>query len=207
MRTVPEWIGETPETAVPLRVKMRVFDAHGGRCHWSGKKIAAGDRWDVDHIRALINGGENRESNLAPILREKHREKTARDIDEKAKVARLRAKHLGLWPKSHFKIPRKTRPHWANDRRRFCRELRDGGCLNKEKYRRPVTTGSAHSIGIPKGSNRKRSVSHGHARSFGANSLFCAIAKQQTSFHLFPELLQVRTPREIPDRGRRSRSR
>ena len=105
MRTVPEWIGETPETAVPLRVKMRVFDAHGGRCHWSGKKIAAGDRWDVDHVRALINGGENRESNLAPILREKHKEKTARDIDEKAKVARLRAKHLGLWPKSHFEIP------------------------------------------------------------------------------------------------------
>ena len=89
MRTVPEWIGETPETAVPLRVKLRVFDAHGGRCHWSGKKIAAGDRWDVDHIRALINGGENRESNLAPILREKHKEKTARDVDEKAKVARI----------------------------------------------------------------------------------------------------------------------
>ena len=42
---------------------------------------------NVDHVRALINGGENRESNLAPILREKHREKTARDIDEKAKVA------------------------------------------------------------------------------------------------------------------------
>ena len=113
MRTVPEWIGETPETAVPLRVKIRVFDAHGGRCHWSGKKIAAGDRWDVDHVRALINGGENRESNLAPILRDKHKEKTARDIDEKAKVARLRAKHFGLWPKSHFKIPRRTRPHWA----------------------------------------------------------------------------------------------
>ncbi len=180
MRTVPEWIGETPETAVPLRVKIRVFDAHGGRCHWSGKKIAAGDRWDVDHIRALINGGENRESNLAPILREKHKEKTARDIDEKAKVARLRAKHLGLWPKSHFQIPRRTRPHWA-------RMTAEGSAanwemaarLNKDKYRRPVVTRSAHSIGIPKGSNRKRSVSHGRARSFGTNSLFCAIANSK----------------------------
>ena len=126
MRTVPEWIGETPETAVPLRVKLRIFDTYLGRCHWSGKKISAGDRWDVDHMHALINGGENRESNLAPILREKHREKTARDVDEKAKVARVRAKHLGLWPKSHFEIPRRARPHWADDRRGFCLELGDG---------------------------------------------------------------------------------
>jgi 5-methylcytosine-specific restriction enzyme A len=126
MRTVPEWIGESPETAVPPRVKLRVFDAYSGRCHWSGKKITAGERWDVDHVRALINGGENRECNLAPILRDKHLEKTARDIDEKAKVARLRAKHLGLWPKSHCELARGTRPRWVDDRRRFCQELKDG---------------------------------------------------------------------------------
>jgi 5-methylcytosine-specific restriction enzyme A len=137
MRTVPEWTGETPETAVPPRVKIRVFDAHGGRCHWSGKKIGAGDRWDVDHVRALINGGENRESNLAPILREKHKQKTARDVDEKSKVARLRAKHLGLWPKSHFEIPRRTRPYWANDRRGFCRELGDCGPLEQGQISTP----------------------------------------------------------------------
>ena len=139
MRTVPEWIGETPETAVPLRVKLRVFDAHGGRCHWSGKKIAAGDRWDVDHIRALINGGENRESNLAPILREKHREKTARDIDEKAKVARIRAKHFGLWPKSSFQIQTTVRPQWTmrNERRAFCRELGDANLIEQGQ---PTTT-------------------------------------------------------------------
>ena len=138
MRTVPEWIGETPETAVPLRVKLRVFDAHGGRCHWSGKKIAAGDRWDVDHVRALINGGENRESNLAPILREKHKEKTARDVDEKAKVARIRAKHLGLWPKSHFRIPSQDPSALGtNDRRGFCRELGDGGPLEQGQISTP----------------------------------------------------------------------
>jgi 5-methylcytosine-specific restriction enzyme A len=137
MRTVPEWIGETPQTPVPPRVKIRVFDAHGGRCHVSGKKIAAGDRWDVDHVRALINGGENRESNLAPILREKHKQKTARDVDEKSKVARIRAKHLGLWPMSHFEIPRRTRPYRANDRRGFCRELGDCGPLEQGQISTP----------------------------------------------------------------------
>jgi hypothetical protein len=59
-----------------------------------------GDAWDLDHIRALINGGENREGNLAPILHGRpHKEKTALDVAEKAKVARLRAKHLGIYPK------------------------------------------------------------------------------------------------------------
>src|SRR5262245_52093931 len=138
MRTVPEWVGETPETAVPLRVKLRVFDAHGGRCHWSGKKIATGDSWDVDHIQALINGGENRESNLAPILREKHREKTATDVNEKAKVARIRAKHFGLWPKSHSKIQTKASPPWAakNERRAFCSELEHDSGLEQNPANR-----------------------------------------------------------------------
>src|SRR3954453_13465734 len=100
-RNLPEWIGATHDTPVPPRVKIRVFEAYGGRCHWSGRKITAGDPWDVDHVNALINGGENRESNLAPILRGKiHREKTKRDLSEKAKIARIRAKHLGVEPTS-----------------------------------------------------------------------------------------------------------
>jgi 5-methylcytosine-specific restriction endonuclease McrA len=55
-----------------------------------------GDAYDFDHIIALCNGGENRESNIALALREKHRAKTAKDVAEKSKVARIRAKHLGL---------------------------------------------------------------------------------------------------------------
>lgn len=98
-RSVPEWIGATPDTAVPPRVKLRVFERHGGICHLTGRKIMAGEAWDLDHKTALINGGEHRESNLAPALRDKHREKTAEDVKLKGKVARTRAKHLGIWPK------------------------------------------------------------------------------------------------------------
>jgi hypothetical protein len=36
----------------------------------------AGDKWQLDHIVALINGGEHRESNLAPILDAEHKAKT-----------------------------------------------------------------------------------------------------------------------------------
>lgn len=95
-RSTDEWIGATDDTPIPPRVRLRVFERDGGRCHISGRKIQAGEAWDCDHVVALINGGENRESNLAPALRDKHREKTAFDVAEKAKVARIRAKHLGI---------------------------------------------------------------------------------------------------------------
>jgi len=95
-RSLPEWIGATDDTPIPPRVKLRVFERDGGVCHLSGRKIRAGEEWDCDHVKALINGGENRESNLAPALRVKHREKTALDVAEKAKIDRIRKKHLGI---------------------------------------------------------------------------------------------------------------
>ena len=126
-RTVEEWIGKTDDTPIPPRVKLRVFELHGGVCHLSGRKIRAGEPWDCDHVKALINGGENRESNLAPALRDKHRLKTAEDVAEKAVVARKRTKHLGIarpkyrWPSrgingtksASSKSPAPSRPNRA----------------------------------------------------------------------------------------------
>lgn len=95
-RRVPEWIGATPDTRIPDRVRVRVFDRYDGVCHWSGRKINEGDPWDPDHVLALCNGGQNRESNLAPILRSVHPKKTRQDVKQKARDARVRKKHLGL---------------------------------------------------------------------------------------------------------------
>lgn len=103
-RAVVEWAGKTPDTKVPTRVRLRIFEREGGRCWLSGRKIMPGDLWDLDHKIALCNGGEHRESNLFPALRDKHREKTAEDVAEKSKVARIRAKHLGTFPPSRFKL-------------------------------------------------------------------------------------------------------
>lgn len=110
-RSLPEWIGATPDTPVPDRVKVRVFDAHDGICHIAKRKIRPGEPWDTEHVRAIINGGENRESNLAPALRDKHIEKTAADLAEKSMVYRKRKKHLGL------RGPRRTIPgrHFNGD--------------------------------------------------------------------------------------------
>lgn len=95
-RSTPEWIGKTDDTPAPPRVRLRVFEAHGGICHLTGRKIGPGDQWDLDHVQALCNGGENRESNLAPALRAAHREKTAQDVAVKSKDRRVKAKHLGI---------------------------------------------------------------------------------------------------------------
>lgn len=96
-RAVGEWIGRDDDTPVPLRVRVRVFERYEGRCYLTGRKIRAGEKWQIEHRIALANGGENREGNLAPALVEPHAEKTKADVALKSKIARTRAKHLGLW--------------------------------------------------------------------------------------------------------------
>lgn len=101
-RSVPEWVGSTPDAKVPPRVRIRIFEREGGICHISGRKITPSDLWDLDHGIALINGGEHREGNLFPALRDKHREKTVEDVAIKAKGAAIRARHLGIKPPSRW---------------------------------------------------------------------------------------------------------
>src|SRR5690349_4169114 len=96
MRTVPEWIGKNDDSRPPPHVRARIFEDHGGICYIANRKIMPGEPWELDHVIALCNGGENRESNLAPALRDKHREKTRVDVAEKSRVYRKKAKHAGI---------------------------------------------------------------------------------------------------------------
>jgi 5-methylcytosine-specific restriction protein A len=103
-REIPEWRGKDDNEPVPSRVRLRVFDKYEGRCMCGCyRKIWGGYAWQCDHIVALINGGENRESNLQPLLIECHEKKTADDVDEKSKVYRIRQKHHGLKPKRKWR--------------------------------------------------------------------------------------------------------
>ncbi len=97
-RSVPEWIAKHDDQKVPDRVRQRVFDAHDGICHLTGRKIAPGEAWELEHVHSLILGGQHRESNLAPALKEPHKAKTAMEMSVKAKIARVRKKHLGIKP-------------------------------------------------------------------------------------------------------------
>lgn len=106
-RELPIWRGKTDDEMPPPRVRLRIFQAHGGRCYRSGRLIRAGDKWALDHVLAIINGGKNDELNLAPILDDSHKEKTAEDMAIKSKTYRMAAKNNGTWPKS--KRPLKSR--------------------------------------------------------------------------------------------------
>lgn len=97
-RSVELWVGANDDAKVPPRVRLRVFEREGGRCWISGRKIMPGDVWELDHKVALINGGRHAEDNLFPALKDFHKAKTREDVALKAKVARIKAKHVGAWP-------------------------------------------------------------------------------------------------------------
>lgn len=104
-RTLPEWIGKSADSAVPPRVRVRIFDRYEGRCQCGcNRKIMAGESWDAEDTIAIINGGERRESNLKPWLREHHKNKTAEDVAIKSRTYRMRAKHIGVERKRGPKI-------------------------------------------------------------------------------------------------------
>ena len=97
-RRVKEWIGKTPDSRPPATVRARIFARAKGICHLSGRKISGKD-WELEHVKALGLGGENRERNLAPALVEPHKEKTRSDNKTMDKADRIRLRHLGALPK------------------------------------------------------------------------------------------------------------
>lgn len=104
-RSVPEWVGKTPNTAPPPRVKLRVLERHNYTCFWSKQKINPGDKVEFDHAIALVLGGENRESNLVPALSEEHKVKTRKDVIERVKRAKSLKKRYGLAKKTSRPMP------------------------------------------------------------------------------------------------------
>lgn len=96
-RLTKEWIGKSDSTPVPPHVRLRVFQCDNGICKCGcNTVIRPGMKWETDHTVALVNGGENRESNLRTLLATHHREKTRADVREKSAVYRKRAKSLGI---------------------------------------------------------------------------------------------------------------
>jgi hypothetical protein len=47
-RTVKEWIADADDQRAPPRVRQRIFDDCGGKCHVCGVVIV-GKKWALDH--------------------------------------------------------------------------------------------------------------------------------------------------------------
>lgn len=98
-RSVPEWIGKTDDTPIPPRVKIRIFDNNNKQCCHCNRLILGRLLPRYDHIIALANGGENRESNIQLLCSECHTEKTRQDTHTKSVIYKKRIRHLGIKPK------------------------------------------------------------------------------------------------------------
>lgn len=95
-RSTDEWIATNDDQAIPARVKLRVFDRCGGKCAKCGVSVRVG-HFAYDHITALANGGQHAEHNLQVLcLSPCHSEKTRADVAIKSKIARVKAKHIGI---------------------------------------------------------------------------------------------------------------
>jgi 5-methylcytosine-specific restriction protein A len=107
-REVPEWVGRTPDSDPPKRVKDRIVKRQLGRCAGCNEQFGAARQPEFDHCHAIINGGENRETNIQALCPFCHAPKTKVDVAIKSKDARVRGKHLGLEAKrSSFPTARK----------------------------------------------------------------------------------------------------
>ena len=113
-RALPEWIGKTADTPAPQRVRVRVFERCYGRCGQCQRKIVTGERWTLEHIKALINGGENRESNLGVTCDWCLPGKNAADVAEKSASYRKRSAHIGAKAPSRHPLPGSKRSGWKH---------------------------------------------------------------------------------------------
>lgn len=100
-----EWVGKTDDTAIPSRVKVRVFTKYNGSCAWCLNRIGGKLLPRYDHTLSLINGGENRESNLQLLCNWCHDDKTVVDVRLKSVIYHKKAKHIGIKLKKSRPIP------------------------------------------------------------------------------------------------------
>lgn len=110
--SVDEWFGATPDTRPPPHVRLRVLKRYRDRCPKCTRSLKYA-RWDCDHIVALGNGGENRESNLQPLcVSPCHSDKSR--ADRKLKVISDRAQKRAFGIKGNRSITAWHR--WNGDR-------------------------------------------------------------------------------------------
>lgn len=102
VRSTPEWGPKPDDTPIPPRVKVRIAKRANYTCQECGIRAVPGH---ADHIQALINGGENRESNLQWICVPCHKRKTKADLATKSRAAK-RQKRMALPKEPKMKVGR-----------------------------------------------------------------------------------------------------
>lgn len=102
-----------PRKRISTKDRIRLFEEKKGICHICGLKVHVGQDWELSHVIPLACGGDDEWSNYDVAHKTCHRELTAKvDIPTIAKVARIRAKHLGAKLPSRNTLPGGKNSEW-----------------------------------------------------------------------------------------------
>lgn len=109
-------VGTTRRRAMTKGRQLRIFENHGGVCVTCKRPIKAGDRWFIEHIRALELGGEDIDENCGPAHMVACKAiKDADDHHRAAKAKRVKQNHFGITaPKQQIVsagFPKRPRKH------------------------------------------------------------------------------------------------
>jgi|GEM_PF-6011509 5-methylcytosine-specific restriction protein A len=106
MRTakLKEWIGRTPEAMPGQTVLLRLYAKQNGICACGCGQVMNlnRDKVDCDHKLAIIDGGENRESNLQLMLHPCHKAKTGAEATARSEERRHKAKAFTALRQNQF---------------------------------------------------------------------------------------------------------
>lgn len=91
-------VGTTARKAMSQTRRLRIWEAHGGRCIICGHAIdGVREPWIVEHVRALALGGEDADANCGPAHTACADHKTRKgDIPAIAEAKRRKMKQLGI---------------------------------------------------------------------------------------------------------------
>jgi 5-methylcytosine-specific restriction endonuclease McrA len=105
---MPPIIDRNSRKRLTPKQRLSIFVAHEGICHICGVRInGVREKWDVEHLLALADGGSDDLGNLRPAHVACHRRKTSVETTSRAKSERVKLRHFGAvgpkTPKSRFK--------------------------------------------------------------------------------------------------------
>lgn len=89
--------------------RVRVFDAAKSLCHLCRLPIHIGEKWHVEHVKALWSGGADDETNMAPAHIDCHATKSKEEAAPRAKTTAQRANHVGAGTPPKSVIPQRPR--------------------------------------------------------------------------------------------------
>ena len=104
MAFICEDVGTTKRKKMTRSRALKRWEAHKGICITCERKINPGERWFIEHKRALELGGEDTDANCAPAHYACKAVKDAEDHGRAAKAKRAKQSALGIKDENRAKI-------------------------------------------------------------------------------------------------------